>query len=490
APEPADSWMGIRDATKPGNKCLQFDMFSKQLVGDEDCLVLNVFSPCLPKGGKSDKLHPVLVWIHGGGFVGGYSDLYDPEPFMDYGVVVVTINYRVGPLGFLGLNTTGAPGNAGLKDQVQALRWVKDNISTFGGDPENVTVFGESAGGASVHYLVLSPLAKGLFRRAIAQSGSALCPWALSRDPVGRAKRLALAAGCDSSVVEDPAALLEWFLKVPAHLLVGAMEAAKTADERRRGLVFTFVPCVEPHHRGAFLADDPAALLASGDINRVPLVIGLCSHEGILALPGTLLRLGLVPMPSPGGESPATPEAAAKALEAAEAKAMEAVAADLERVLPEDILLGKKNLQRSRQLVETLKDYYLDGKQLTDETLEGFVHFAFIGRNNFTEYLLQGCKVKGASHGDEMGYMFNMPIAPPVENGGQEELTKKRLLTMWTNFAKGGNPTPAQDNVITATWLPYSQHAPNYLQISEDLKADSGILKERVKFWEDLYRKY
>lgn len=124
-----------------------------------------------------------MVWIHGGGFVygSGSTAFYGPEYFMTSDVVLVTINYRLGLLGFLALDdqTLGVSGNAGMKDQVMALRWVQENIQTFGGDPKNVTIFGESAGSASVHALILSPMAKGLFHRAIMQSGCVLNAWAI-----------------------------------------------------------------------------------------------------------------------------------------------------------------------------------------------------------------------------------------------------------------------------------------------------------------------
>lgn len=131
-----------------------------------------------------DQLKPVLVFIHGGGFISGSNETKDlgPEFIMTEDIVMVTVNYRLGLLGFLRLDDEelGVPGNAGLKDQSMALRWVQSNIEMFGGDPNQVTVGGESAGGASVHYQTLSPMSEGLFQRAIIQSGFAICPWAVT----------------------------------------------------------------------------------------------------------------------------------------------------------------------------------------------------------------------------------------------------------------------------------------------------------------------
>lgn len=137
------------------------------------------------------------MWIHGGAFLMGSGNdlIYGPDYFVNEGVIIITINYRLGSLGFLSTFDNNAVGNYGLKDSVMALKWIRDNIARFGGDPDNVTIFGESAGGAFVHYLMLSPSARGLFAKAISQSGSALCPWAFQPDPEEATHRLARTLG-------------------------------------------------------------------------------------------------------------------------------------------------------------------------------------------------------------------------------------------------------------------------------------------------------
>lgn len=179
-PAPPAPWEGERDATELGTACHQAvidEGFYAQepFAQSEDCLYLNVWAPA----GEADAGHPVMVWIHGGGFILGSANLagYDGEALARAGVVLVSINYRLGLLGFLahpGLTAEsehGASGNQGLHDQVAALQWVRDNIAAFGGDPGNVTIFGESAGSMSVCYMAATPLADGLFHKAIAQSG-------------------------------------------------------------------------------------------------------------------------------------------------------------------------------------------------------------------------------------------------------------------------------------------------------------------------------
>ncbi|KAL6434744.1 hypothetical protein ACFW04_005157 [Cataglyphis niger] len=159
-PVPPEPWSGSRDSSKHGNIAVQKDPITREMIGDEDCLYLNVYTADI----ESWRKRPVMVWIHGGAFSTGSGDatIYGPDYIVRKDVVLVTLNYRLGVLGFLNLNDKVATGNQGMKDVVMALQWVQKNISKFTGDPGNVTIFGESAGGAIVHYLTLSPLSKGL----------------------------------------------------------------------------------------------------------------------------------------------------------------------------------------------------------------------------------------------------------------------------------------------------------------------------------------
>ncbi|KAF5276536.1 hypothetical protein FQR65_LT03966 [Abscondita terminalis] len=174
APKEPQPWSGIKDGTKEGNASYSRHMLFGNIIGKEDCLYLNVYTPKL----STESLKPVMFWIHGGAFVvgSGSTDIFGPDFLIHEDVVIVTINHRLGLLGFLSMNDPmlEVPGNAGLKDQVMALKWVKLNIKNFGGDPNNITIFGESVGGCSVHLLMLSPMSKGLFHKAIIQSGTSI----------------------------------------------------------------------------------------------------------------------------------------------------------------------------------------------------------------------------------------------------------------------------------------------------------------------------
>jgi para-nitrobenzyl esterase len=263
-PEPAVSWSGVRDAVAYGASAPQAQRVAMMAPGpySEDCLFLNVFTPRADRGRR-----PVLVWIHGGGFVVGSASqpIYDGGPLAERGdVVVVTLNYRLGALGYLYVAGSDpaqpVASNAGQLDQTAALRWVRDNIATFGGDPEQVTIFGESAGSVAVCALLTMPAAKGLFVRAIAQSGTA--NRALDTDTAtGTAHALTQKLGLSGG---DLAGLRA--LALPE--LMRAQDALSTAP----GL---FSPVVD----GATLPERPLTAVRQGQAREIPLLIGTNRDE-------------------------------------------------------------------------------------------------------------------------------------------------------------------------------------------------------------------
>ena len=188
------------DATKDWNVCPQIDIASNSVVGDEDCLNLNVYTNKL----GSTKI-PVIVHIHGGYWAigGASSNLLGPEYLLKENVVVVTINYRLGALGFLATSDKASKGNFGLKDQILAMRWVQKNIAAFGGDPDNITLLGEDAGAAAVSIHAMSPKSTGLFHKAVVMSGNALCDQHFQPDHQKAAEELAAKLDCSSTKGED-----------------------------------------------------------------------------------------------------------------------------------------------------------------------------------------------------------------------------------------------------------------------------------------------
>lgn len=193
-----DYWDGIRNATKPGNLCVQPGIFGEYegsvIIGDEDCLYINVYVPMSVT--KRRERYPVIVYVHPGGFVFGAGDIFKPSYFMDEDVIIVSFNYRLGVFGFLSTEDETIPGNYGLKDQVVALKWVRENIEKFGGNKELVTVNGVSGGAAGTHYLLLSPTTKGLIHRVISQCANAMSSWAFEPNPRDNAVSLAKYLKC------------------------------------------------------------------------------------------------------------------------------------------------------------------------------------------------------------------------------------------------------------------------------------------------------
>ncbi|KAG5879329.1 hypothetical protein JTB14_030192 [Gonioctena quinquepunctata] len=272
-PQPAENWNGVLEAKKNGKICYQIK--PEYRMGQyEDCLYINVFTPIIP--GKNSTA-PVRMDIYGGGFTHGAASTSGGgfSYFLDNGIIVVTFNYRVGPFGFLSTGDGVIPGNMGLKDQLMAMKWVKNNIHLFGGDPNKVTLSGRSAGGASVTYHILSPQSKGLFRAAMSSSGSALCNWA-TMGASGPEKAFGLARLIDPySITSNTTQELAVFLRsVDADLIHATQNDSKV-----------WAPVVEVEHPGAFISESMYETVKEGRINKVPLLIGFNSEEelGVMA---------------------------------------------------------------------------------------------------------------------------------------------------------------------------------------------------------------
>ncbi|NXO96454.1 CEL lipase, partial [Certhia brachydactyla] len=278
-PQPHPGWDGTLKAKEFKKRCMQMKLTQTDVRGSEDCLYLNIW---IPQGRKqiSTKL-PVMVYIYGGAFLVGGSqetgfldnNLYDGEEIAVRGnVIVVTINYRLGPLGFLSTGDKNLPGNYGLKDQHMAIAWVKRNIRAFGGDPDNITIFGESAGAASVSLQTLSPKNKGLFKRAISQSGVGVYSWAIQRDPLLWAKKLGEKVGCPTDNTASLASCLRTSdpktLTLAYHLQLINLPMPLVHS-------LAFAPVVD----GDFLPDVPEKLFANAaDIDYVAGVNDMDGH--------------------------------------------------------------------------------------------------------------------------------------------------------------------------------------------------------------------
>lgn len=284
-PQPVSPWRGVRVADNFGNHCMQgppaFISYAPSQEASEDCLTLNVWTPVTHK-----KPLPVMVFIHGGGFVNGGSSvpLYDGTQFAKLGVILVSINYRLGRFGFFAHpaltkeSPEGLLGNYGFMDQIAALKWVQTNINAFGGDAKNVTVFGESAGGQSINALMTSSLAKGLFHKAIVESGGGRPLLGRRKMPLLRGvawngtrsgEEIGAAFAKQMSIEGDDSQTLKALRALPEKSLLGA-------KVMRHGDSDTFSgPMID----GRILADDPGWIFTTGKQMRIPYIVGANSLE-------------------------------------------------------------------------------------------------------------------------------------------------------------------------------------------------------------------
>ena len=405
-PQPPAPWHGIRAASRFAAHCPQAASPFGHASLSEDCLFLNVFSPATHRGSGL----PVMVWIHGGALVSGESDDYNPSALVAHHVIVVTFNYRLGALGFLAhpalADKPGGPsGDYGLMDQQAALRWVQRNIRSFGGDPANVTIFGESAGGQSVLLQLVSPTAHGLFERAIAESGG----YALGQDSLASAESagqaFAAKAGCASQT---------------AQCLRSLPVATILADQDQTGATIDI--------DGQVLTKSLKTALASGQFNRVPIIDGsnhdewrlfvaLSTFEGqpvtaanYVTMIGTTLEVsssiaGIIASQYPLSDYPSP------------ALALSTVGTDAIFACP-TLLLD----QSLAKYVPTYA-YEFNDEHAPDSNLPsaGFPY--------------------GAMHTAELQYLFGLPGTSPSDFTSAQLHLAAAMRTAWTSFATTGVPS-------------------------------------------------
>ncbi|XP_050358467.1 juvenile hormone esterase-like isoform X2 [Nymphalis io] len=476
APQPPESWDGVREATSEGNSCAQIEpFFNKEYSGDENCLFLNVYTPNV-----DGEFLPVMVFIQGDGFRMGSNstNLYGADYLVEKDVVIVTINYRCGPLGFLCLNTPEVPGNAGAKDIVQALRWIKENIKNFGGNSGNLTVFGKSSGSALVTLLTASPLTKNLINKAIIQSGTALNPWAIQKSPIDNATALAKELGCESIDIDE---IFEFLSTTPVRDIVEAYERMAPLVGTMDKTLNPFAPVVEKEFPGveAFLTEPFVDVLTSGRVADIPIMIG------------------------------------STAVEVAFVRDTD----DLQSYIPKDLNI-ERNSDESLAIADKIKALYVKSDAVGDESSIDKAHllsdclynvnmhryikylvnntnkpiyfykFNYNGELDLSNDLLKSLDLKHAGHVNEVGYLFKNDLQKNVEPTPQDVKMRERLLRLWTNFAKSGNPTPDENHYLPVTWLPVTKDNLYYLNIGNELSLDSNPDQEKMEFWDELYGKY
>jgi len=458
-PEPPESWTEPRLATTEAAACPQ-EVFGMSM-GDEDCLVVNVHTPD-PMPADA----PVMVWIHGGGFTLGDGTQTDNGTRGDrlaagYGVVVVSMNYRLGALGFLAhpelTAESGASGNWGFLDQVAALRWVRDNIVAFGGDPDNVTIFGESAGGVSVCLHLISPLSAGLFQRAITESG--LCD--TEPDTLEEAEALgedfATRLGCDG-VATDAASCLR---DQTAEALVEATLAEGTSFG-----ALSLTRSLWPNVDGDAIPGSFRAQVTAGTFNAVPTIVGWNADEGTL----------FVMLAEQGGL--VVDETVYHDMMQGLADAYGVSVDDLEAQYPLD---GAPD--PGAALADALGDASLAcpsrrAAQLLASRVETRVyHFEYPD----APFQLPGDRALGAFHSAEVQYVFGHPSEIGTSSFSGDDLALHEAMAgYWTSYAFDG--VPEVDG--SASWPIYDEAGDEHLVLDRDIRAGVGADRDVCEFWE------
>ncbi|KAK4880602.1 hypothetical protein RN001_008748 [Aquatica leii] len=479
-PLPSKPWENILDATKEHAVCVQFDVYFRNftLIGDENCLYLNVYTPKVTK----DKLLPVIFYIHGGGFVKGNANpsFWGPDLLLDKDVVFVTLNYRLGALGFLSTGDSVVPGNNGLKDQSLGLKWVKNNIEQFGGNPEKITVAGQSAGGASVYFHLLSPLSRDIPYAAISVSGITPSVWSLAQK--GEAKRMAKRLAESLSCSTDSSQLMvDCLRKISAYNIVG---------KSKEFMVFNYdpsiiyKPVIESNSKNAFLPENPLKTIKSSKISQIPFMTGITTEDGAFKSSSVYNDNRLV----------------------------EKLNSNFNEILPLFLHYDEVGFDTDH-ISKAIRQFYFKGNDVNDNTKAEltdvvtdvmffvpqrsisalhakystkpvyFYLFGYKGSTSFSKKFGDPNHDYGVCHCDDLLYLIPNSYVnhtPSLEDKQMADV----MTTLWYNFASTGNPTPKLDSLISTKWDPVVSDDVEYYFIknSKAMEMKKNLYEERFQF--------
>lgn len=484
APHDIAPWAGVRNATIDSPECIQRNPYTREthIHGQEDCLYLNIYTPY--KADQTAPLLPVMVFIHGGGWMclSGNKNTFAPDYILDEDVILVVPNYRLGPLGFLSTGDEACPGNNGLKDQRQVLRWIQNEIHHFGGDKDSVTIFGESAGGASVHYHMISPSSKGLFHKAISMSGTAFDVWANSPpgEAVDHAHKLGELLKCSLDNTDEMIACLR---KVPANDIIDTEYNFYDWDYEP---MIPFKPVVEPQSDDAFLWEDPRHAPLTSD---VPWITGLTKDDGALKSVPILSNATLLEQFVQDFRT------------IAPITFMYHNAYDIEETTDAicEFYTGDEqnciNEQSHQEITDMYTDaYFAQGAHEAIRILHEELHqpiylylLSYRAGNSYSQKFGDPDGDYGVCHADDLLHLFPEPSLNKPKKEHDEKMIDI-FVNYFTNFAKSGNPNaPSQvQDVVLPEWTAITNSdAAEYLDIDQEVHMAEDYMP-RAKFWDTL----
>lgn len=476
-PKKHPGWDGVLKAKDYRQRCLQVTLTQTDTRGSEDCLYLNIWVP--QKGGVSTNL-PVMVWIYGGGFLVGGSMganfldnyLYSGQEIADRGnVIVVTLGYRVGALGFLSTGESDLPGNYGLWDQQAAIAWVYRNIRSFGGDPNNITIFGESAGGASVNFQTLTPHNKGMIRRAISQSGVALCPWGIIKNPRKIAEEVALKVNCPTD------SRMAACLKMTDPVLLTMAGTISLTSSPDNPLVDNLI--LSAVIDGDFLPDHPSNLFHNAA--EIDYIAGVNDMDGHLFTAVDIPSINSMLVDTPVDDlrrllASYTRDKGKEGMETAFSLYSSdwGTSPDRETVKKTAVAIGTDYIF----LVPTQAALYLHASHATTGRTYSYV---FSEPNRMGGLLTPYPSWMGADHADDLQFVFGKPFTTPLGYWPSHRDVSRYMIAYWTNFAKTGNPNQG-DSKVPATWPLFKSDGHQYLEIHHDMDHSYVHQKMRLRY--------
>uniref|UniRef100_A0A914X587 Carboxylic ester hydrolase n=1 Tax=Plectus sambesii TaxID=2011161 RepID=A0A914X587_9BILA len=491
-PEPVHAWSDVRDATEWPRGCVPCMRASERKVlnnanNGEDCLYLNVFAPTTPSDASSG--YPVMIYVHGGGYNIGSTFEYGYESlvrnFVSRGVVVVTIQYRMGPLGFFSTGDSALPGNLGYWDQTLALRFVNEHIASFGGDATKITVFGESAGAGSVGALTVSPHSRDLFAQAVEMSGATVADWAQGPRVVEDSRQLAHDLDCRQ---EQSDAIIDCLRSKTVEEIQDAHK--KRGFSRNHPNFIKFGPRVD----GDFFPKPIEELIAEAP--KKPSILGACDTEGgFFSVPPMFIGNPLNVRPE---------EFATYNYERFEKFVREIVATPSaygnKAIIAQELMLHhyihskgdwKNNTFALEKYTEFLSDYMFNVPIYHEAQLKnsnGWPTWFYSYDHLNADALPKNHPVKGAFHTMELPYIFGMVILGKYEFNEDDLIMEDLLATVLTNFAKYGNPTPKAVHGIV--WEQLSSSKPHqYARLLPKPTMELTYRRDTVAFWTQLLPK-